>query len=147
MPNPNLKNRVVPNSAVDKTLYEKIRGISKETKIPISNTSSDSCTGPTVKLSICFISLLHLTHPITLRIVYMAYWIICGMFGVLVILNTIHAAVKTFVHFSPRVNRSSSTGRRRKRTSNPFPIPRPRRPAESWTSGNTHRMQSPIIRR
>ena len=36
MPNPNLKNRVVPNSAVDKTLYEKIRGISKETKIPIS---------------------------------------------------------------------------------------------------------------
>ena len=36
MPNPNLKNRVVPNSAVDKILYEKIRGISKETKIPIS---------------------------------------------------------------------------------------------------------------
>lgn len=36
MPNPNLKNRVVPNSAVDKKLYEKLKAYSKETGIPIS---------------------------------------------------------------------------------------------------------------
>lgn len=36
MPNPNLKNRVVPNSAIDKKLYEKLKIYSKETGIPIS---------------------------------------------------------------------------------------------------------------
>ena len=36
MPNPNLKNRVVPNSAIDKKLYEKLKQYSKETGIPIS---------------------------------------------------------------------------------------------------------------
>lgn len=36
MPNPNLKNRIVPNSAVDKKLYEKLKDYSKETGIPIS---------------------------------------------------------------------------------------------------------------
>jgi len=36
MPNPNLKNRVVPNSAVDKKLYDELRAYSKETGIPIS---------------------------------------------------------------------------------------------------------------
>ncbi|KZL92723.1 ribbon-helix-helix domain-containing protein [Clostridium magnum] len=36
MPNPNLKNRVVPNSAVDKVLYNKLKEYSKETGIPLS---------------------------------------------------------------------------------------------------------------
>ena len=36
MGNPNLKNRVIPNSAVDKELYERLRNYSKESKIPIS---------------------------------------------------------------------------------------------------------------
>ena len=36
MANPNLKNRVVPNSAIDKVLYEKLKNLSKETSIPIS---------------------------------------------------------------------------------------------------------------
>lgn len=36
MGNPNLKNRVVPNSAVNKELYEKLKTLSKETGIPIS---------------------------------------------------------------------------------------------------------------
>lgn len=36
MGNPLLKNRVVPNSAVDKELYQWLREYSKETKIPIS---------------------------------------------------------------------------------------------------------------
>ena len=36
MGNPNLKNRVIPNSAVDKELYEWLRNYSKESKIPIS---------------------------------------------------------------------------------------------------------------
>ena len=36
MANPGLKNRVVPNSAVDKELYNWIKEYSKETKIPIS---------------------------------------------------------------------------------------------------------------
>ena len=34
--NPNLKNRVIPNSAVDKELYSWLKEHSKETKIPIS---------------------------------------------------------------------------------------------------------------
>jgi hypothetical protein len=36
MGNPKLKNRVIPNSAVDKKLYEELRKYSKEIKIPIS---------------------------------------------------------------------------------------------------------------
>ncbi|EOU1917680.1 ribbon-helix-helix domain-containing protein [Clostridium perfringens] len=36
MGNPNLKNRVIPNSAIDKELYEKLKSLSKETGIPIS---------------------------------------------------------------------------------------------------------------
>ena len=36
MGNPKLKNRVIPNSAVDKILYDKLREYSKESKIPIS---------------------------------------------------------------------------------------------------------------
>lgn len=36
MGNPNLKNRVIPNSAVDKELYTKLKIYSKETSIPIS---------------------------------------------------------------------------------------------------------------
>lgn len=36
MGNPKLKNRVIPNSAVNKELYEKLREYSKESKIPIS---------------------------------------------------------------------------------------------------------------
>ena len=36
MGNPNLKNRIIPNSAVDKILYDKLREYSKESKIPIS---------------------------------------------------------------------------------------------------------------
>lgn len=36
MPNPNLKNRVVPNSAIDKELFNWLKEYSKETKIPIS---------------------------------------------------------------------------------------------------------------
>ena len=36
MGNPNLKNRVIPNSAVNKILYDKLREYSKESKIPIS---------------------------------------------------------------------------------------------------------------
>ena len=36
MGNPNLKNRVIPNSAVNKVLYDKLREYSKESKIPIS---------------------------------------------------------------------------------------------------------------
>lgn len=36
MGNPNLKNRVIPNSAVDKELYEWLRNYSKKSKIPIS---------------------------------------------------------------------------------------------------------------
>ena len=36
MGNPNLKNRVIPNSAVDKELYNKLKEYSKETSIPIS---------------------------------------------------------------------------------------------------------------
>ena len=36
MGNPNLKNRVIPNSAVDKELYNKLRELSKDTKVPIS---------------------------------------------------------------------------------------------------------------
>lgn len=36
MGNPNLKNRVIPNSAVDKELYDKLREYSKESKVPIS---------------------------------------------------------------------------------------------------------------
>lgn len=36
MGNPNLKNRTIPNSAVDKVLYNKLREYSKESKVPIS---------------------------------------------------------------------------------------------------------------
>lgn len=36
MGNPNLKNRVIPNSAVNKELYGKLKALSKETKVPIS---------------------------------------------------------------------------------------------------------------
>ena len=36
MGNPNLKNRIVPNSAVDKELYNKLKDLSKETGVPIS---------------------------------------------------------------------------------------------------------------
>jgi hypothetical protein len=36
MGNPNLKNRVIPNSAVDKELYAWLKDYSKQTKIPIS---------------------------------------------------------------------------------------------------------------
>lgn len=36
MGNPNLKNRVIPNSAVDKELYLKLKELSKETKVPMS---------------------------------------------------------------------------------------------------------------
>ena len=36
MGNPNLKNRVIPNSAIDKELYNKLKDLSKETSIPIS---------------------------------------------------------------------------------------------------------------
>lgn len=36
MGNPGLKNRVVPNSAVDKELYNKLKDYAKETGIPIS---------------------------------------------------------------------------------------------------------------
>lgn len=36
MGNPGLKNRVIPNSAVDKELYGWLKEYSKETKIPIS---------------------------------------------------------------------------------------------------------------
>jgi hypothetical protein len=36
MPKPKLVNRVVPNSAVDKELYEKLKEYSKKTSIPIS---------------------------------------------------------------------------------------------------------------
>lgn len=36
MGNPNLKNRVIPNSAVDKELYNWLKEYSKESKIPIS---------------------------------------------------------------------------------------------------------------
>jgi len=36
MANPGLKNRIVPASAVNKELYEKIKKLSKETSIPIS---------------------------------------------------------------------------------------------------------------
>lgn len=36
MGNPNLKNRIVPNSAIDKNLYEWLRQYSKESSIPIS---------------------------------------------------------------------------------------------------------------
>jgi hypothetical protein len=34
--NPNLKNRVIPNSEVDKELYNWLKEYSKKTKIPIS---------------------------------------------------------------------------------------------------------------
>ena len=36
MGNPNLKNRVIPNSAIDKELYSKLKDLSKETSIPLS---------------------------------------------------------------------------------------------------------------
>jgi post-segregation antitoxin (ccd killing protein) len=36
MANPGLKNRVVPNSAVDKELFNKLKNYSKATGIPIS---------------------------------------------------------------------------------------------------------------
>lgn len=36
MGNPKLKNRVVPNSAVDKELYQWLREYSQKTKIPMS---------------------------------------------------------------------------------------------------------------
>ena len=36
MGNPKLKNRVIPNSAVDKELYQWLREYSKESKIPMS---------------------------------------------------------------------------------------------------------------
>lgn len=36
MPKPKLVNRVVPNSAVDKELYNWLKDYSKETKIPVS---------------------------------------------------------------------------------------------------------------
>ena len=36
MGNPGLKNRVIPNSAVDRELYEKLKALSKETGVPIS---------------------------------------------------------------------------------------------------------------
>ena len=36
MGNPKLKNRVIPNSAVDKVLYQWLREYSKESKIPMS---------------------------------------------------------------------------------------------------------------
>ena len=36
MGNPNLKNRVIPNSAADKELYAWLKDYSKQTKIPIS---------------------------------------------------------------------------------------------------------------
>lgn len=36
MGNPKLKNRVIPNSAVNKELYDKLKSLSKETGTPIS---------------------------------------------------------------------------------------------------------------
>lgn len=36
MPKPKLVNRVVPNSAVDKELYNWLKEYSKQTKIPVS---------------------------------------------------------------------------------------------------------------
>ena len=36
MGNPKLKNRVIPNSAVDKELYQWLREYSKESEIPMS---------------------------------------------------------------------------------------------------------------
>ena len=36
MGNPNLKNRIIPNSAVDKELYARLKEYSRKTKIPIS---------------------------------------------------------------------------------------------------------------
>ena len=42
MGNPKLKNRVIPNSAVDKELYSKLKDLSKETKIPISKLLDES---------------------------------------------------------------------------------------------------------
>lgn len=36
MPNPNLKNRVIPTTAVDKELYQWIRDYSKSSGIPMS---------------------------------------------------------------------------------------------------------------
>ena len=36
MPKPKLVNRVMPNSAIDKDLYNWLKEYSKETKIPIS---------------------------------------------------------------------------------------------------------------
>lgn len=36
MPKPKLVNRVMPNSAVDKELYNWLKEYSKETKIPVS---------------------------------------------------------------------------------------------------------------
>ena len=42
MGNPNLKNRVIPNSAINKILYDKLREYSKESKIPISRLLDES---------------------------------------------------------------------------------------------------------
>ncbi len=36
MGNPNLKNRVIPNSAINKELYNWLKEYSKKTKIPVS---------------------------------------------------------------------------------------------------------------
>ena len=38
------KNRVIPNSAVDKILYDKLREYSKESKIPISRLLGGAIT-------------------------------------------------------------------------------------------------------
>lgn len=44
MARPKLKTRVVPNSAVDKELYEWLRNYSKETSIPISKLLDKAIT-------------------------------------------------------------------------------------------------------
>ena len=44
MARPKLTNRVVPNSAVDKELYEWLRNYSKETSIPISKLLDKAIT-------------------------------------------------------------------------------------------------------
>ena len=41
MGNPKLKNRVIPNSAVDKILYDKLREYSKEINMSISRLVDD----------------------------------------------------------------------------------------------------------
>ena len=44
MGNPKLKNRVIPNSAVDKELYQWLREYSKESKIPMSKLLDKAIT-------------------------------------------------------------------------------------------------------